>query len=88
MKEIIEYYSIKFEFSGFSDINTVCTEGNNVERSRKLIKTIDEAKLAIEHIKQVDPKYKGSDIEKYWEKVASTCKVVKVTTITEDVDIS
>jgi len=67
---------------GYSYIDTVCTDGKFNEKSRKLIETIDEAKLAIKHVSETsDETYK-----QYWEGVSEQCKLVHVTTIIEDIE--
>lgn len=67
----------------FSDIDTVCTEGKLVERSRKLIETIDEALLAISHFGSSEsPEY-----AEYWKQKSSECKIVHVITIIEDINL-
>jgi hypothetical protein len=68
---------------GYSPIDSVCTDGKYNEKSRKIIETIDEAKLAILHLSQTsDETYKT-----YWNGVSKHCKVVSVTTIIEDIEL-
>ena len=82
MKTTTKHYRIIMP-SGYSSIDTVCTDGKFSERSRKLIETIDEVKLAISHIGQTtDGTYK-----QYWKGVAERCKVVHVTTVIEDIEL-
>lgn len=60
----------------FSNIDTVCTNGKKNESSRKLIETLDEAKLAISHFG--DCEHESS--KQYWVDMAKECKLVKVIT--------
>lgn len=69
--------------SGYSNIYTVCIDGKYIERSRKTIETIEEAKLAIRHFGESS----SLEYSKYWEKIALECKIVKVTTIIENIEL-
>ena len=68
----------------FSNIDTVCLDGKFVEKSRKLIETIEEAKIAIQHVSESSS---NSEYSEYWKNISLKCKVVKVTTIIEDIEL-
>ena len=82
MKTTTEHFRVIMP-NGFSNIDTVCIDGKNVERSRKLIQTIEEARKAIRHIGE------SSSVEysAYWRMIALECKIVKVTTIIEEIEL-
>jgi hypothetical protein len=69
--------------ASFSNIDTVNVNGKFDHGSMKLIETIDEAKLAIEHFGDT----RHLEFSDYWKEQAAACRVVKIITIIEEVEI-